>query len=92
MSTLLSNKYCLLTKRCNKNNLSNIFFSRFENNRLKNIPEEYQLQLEVLRNKTLNNLYDAIEKQRENEKVQMSMEQQREICFQLRSQLQVCFL
>jgi len=61
---------------------------RFENNRLKNIPEEYQLQLEVLRNKTLNNLYDAIEKQRENEKVQMSMEQQREICFRLRSQLQ----
>jgi len=56
---------------------------------LKNIPEEYQLQLEVLRNKTLNNLYDAIEKQREKEKVQLSKEQQREICFQLRSQLQV---
>lgn len=59
---------------------------------MNNIPKEYQLQLEVLRNKTLNNLYDAIEKQRENEKMQMSMEQQRDICLQLRSQLQVYFL
>ena len=59
---------------------------------MNNIPKEYQLQLEVLRNKTLNNLYDAIEKQRENEKMQMSIEQQRDICLQLRSQLQVYFL
>ena len=59
---------------------------------MNNIPKEYQLQLEVLRNKTLNNLYDAIEKQQENEKMQMSMEQQRDICLQLRSQLQVYFL